>query len=89
MQMGLYASHFPDMGATFHILLQMGATFPQMGAAFSLLFCRWGLRNFVHTQMGAAFLLLRSKFFSDGGYGSEDGGDVLNCYADWGYGGAL
>jgi hypothetical protein len=35
----------------------MGATVPQMGATFSII-CRWGLRIFVHTQMGAEFKIL-------------------------------
>ena len=59
----------------------MGATVPQMGARRSQLLCRWGLRIFVHTQMGAAFEILfrwglrfrrwgrRSQLFADGGYG--------------------
>jgi len=31
----------------------------------------------------------RFKVSSDGGYVSADGGGVLNCYADGGYGGAV
>ena len=72
-------------------LLQMGGgsvqlIIPPLVGARSLILCRWGLRRFSRLtvnfmQMGATFPRWgpRFKLFSDGGYGSADGGDVLNC----------